>query len=287
MSHSYEVLKPEYERLISIAHVRPECERELDQTGRRLLHDKVIYEQIERYTGVPTAVLMALSEREMNGNLHCYLGNGQKLIRRTTIVPKNRGPFSDTPAGFIAGALDALAIDHLDQVAKTAEGWTMARAAFESVEWNGWGYGTLSPYAFGGTTIQKRGKYVRDGVYDASIMDPQLGTIAIIEKLFELDPSLVFDGSPIDKVPRVDSPTIVPSLPHPVIGNTNVRWVQTSMNKLKVAGAPLLVDGNVGRGTRAVVRAFEAKYRLSIDNGYPGPQVVGKLTQLLAEQGLS
>jgi lysozyme family protein len=36
---------------------------------------------------------MALAEREMSGNLHCYLGNGQRLTKRTTIVPLNRGPF--------------------------------------------------------------------------------------------------------------------------------------------------------------------------------------------------
>jgi lysozyme family protein len=290
MSHSYEALKSEYERLISIAHIRPECEHVLEVTGRRLLHDKPVYAELSSYTGVPIAMLMALAEREMSGNLHCYLGNGQRLTKRTTIVPIGRGPFPDTKEGFIAGARDALAIDHLDQVVHSAEGWTMPRAAFESEDWNGWGYrskGIPTPYAFGGTTAQRPGKYIRDHVYSATTMDPQLGTIAILEKLFELDQSLVFGAGVVDKVPPVDAPSIIPVMPHPVMGQTNIRWVQDALNKLKAEGTPLVVDGDVGRATRAAVRAFEVKYRLTVDRGYPGPQVARKLTDLLAEQGIA
>ena len=54
---------------------------------------------------------MALAEREMTGNLHCYLGNGRRLTMRTTIVPLHRGPFPDAPDGFVAGCLDALRCD--------------------------------------------------------------------------------------------------------------------------------------------------------------------------------
>jgi len=97
--------------------------------------------------------------------------------------------------GFIAGALDALHLDGLDQVAKTAEGWSLPRFAYESELWNGFGYrlrSIPSPYVFGGTTVQQPGKFIRDHAFSPTMMDPQLGTIAIVEKLFELDPSLKF-----------------------------------------------------------------------------------------------
>ena len=123
MQHPYEALRDEYARLIAAATIRPECEHVLHLAATRLLHDKPVYARISGATGVPIAVLMALSEREMSGNLHCYLGNGQKLTMRTTIVPKNRGPFPDTIEGFIAGALDALA--QLAAAYEGQDGWSL------------------------------------------------------------------------------------------------------------------------------------------------------------------
>lgn len=288
MQHPFSSLEGEYEALIARAQIRPECEHVLSVTAIRLLHDKAVYGEVAARTGVPIAVLMALSEREMSGNLRCYLGNGQLLIRRTTIVPIGRGPFlRQAPQDFIVGCLDALHLDGLDQVASQPGGWTMPRAAYETEEWNGEGYrrmGIPSPYVFGATSVQRPGKYIRDHVYDSHVMDPQLGTLAIIEKLMELDSSLSF-GAASTKIID-DAPPIVPA-PHPVTGATDIRWVQASLNKLHADGTPLDVDGDCGRGTRAAVRAFEIKRRLTVDRGWPGPQVVGALSSALTETGLS
>lgn len=225
---------------------------------------------------------MALAEREMSGNLHCYLGNGQRLTKR--IVPLNRGPFPDTEEGFITGALDALHLDGLDQVAKMPGGWSLPRLAYESEGWNGWGCrlrGIPSSYVFGGTTVQKPGKFIRDHVFSSTMMDPQLGTIAIVEKLFELDPSLKF----ANLIAKVDDTTPIVPAPHPVIGEGNIRWVQISLNKLRVAGTPLAVDDNCGRGTRAAVRTFQQTHHLIVD-GLPGPKTVASIADTLAEAGL-
>ena len=283
MQYAYEALEPEYVAQIARAHIRPECEHLLEVTGHRLLLDKAVYLRIADASGVPAAGLMALAEREMSGNLHCYLGNGQRLTKRTTIVPINRGPFPDTEDGFIAGALDALHLDGLDQVAKMPGGWTLPRFAYESEAWNGWGCrlrGIPSSYAFGGTTVQKPGKFIRDHVFSSTTMDPQLGTIAIVEKLFELDPSLKF----ADVIAKVDDTAPIVPAPHPIIGNSNIVWVQTSLNKLRIAGTPLAVDGNCGRGTRAAVRAFQQTHHLIVD-GLPGPLTVRALTNALAVAG--
>ena len=284
MQHPYETLKDEYCAQIARAHIRPECEHALGVTCERLLHDKLVYERVSEASGVPAAGLMALAEREMSGNLHCYLGNGQRLTKRTTIVPVNRGPFPDTIDGFIAGATDALHLDGLDQVAQTAEGWSLPRFAYESELWNGFGYRLRripSPYLFGGTTVQRPGKFIRDRAFSSTTMDPQLGTIAIVERLFELDPSLKFG----DQIAKVDDATPVVPAPHPVIGDSNIGWVQTSLNKLCISGAPLAVDGNCGRGTRAAVRAFQQTHRLIVD-GLPGPKTVGAIADALAAAGL-
>src|ERR1700752_4381767 len=133
----FEKLEPDYARLAASASVKPSRESELRSACVRLLRDKALYQRVEQLTHVPAAALMALAEREMTGNTHCYLGNGQRLTMRTTLVPKGRGPLPDTPAGFVAGCFGALAIDKLDQVYKLAGGWSLPRFCYESEEWNG------------------------------------------------------------------------------------------------------------------------------------------------------
>lgn len=276
MQHPYESLKSEFIQLISRAHIRPECEHVLEMTGHRLLHDKAIYQRIFDTTGVPVAALMALAEREMTGNLHCYLGNGQRLTMRTTIVPIGRGPFPDTPDGFVRGAIDALHLDGLDQIAKTDEGWSMARFAYESELWNGFGYrshGIPSPYVFGGTAVQRPGKFVRDHVYSSTLMDPQLGTIAIVEKLFELDSSVVF----ADGVTKVDAPSIVPqAAPVGVGGGLDVKRLQAALNAVHATVTPLRIDGVYGRGTKEAVRQYQRALNLHVD-GLVGPETIKAL----------
>jgi len=289
MQHPYEALKEDYARLIARATIRPECEKALASTARRLLRDKSVYERIFEKTGVPTAVLMALAEREMSGNLHCYLGNGERLTHRTTLVPKNRGPWPDTMDGFIAGALDALHLDGLDQIAKTLEGWSLTRFAYESELWNGFGYrarGIPSPYWAGGTTIQKRGKFVRDGVYDSNVMDPQLGTLAIVEELVKLDSTLWFANG----IPKIgDAPSIVPDhVPAPLpagIGGgfmidvndlDTVKTLETRLNQVHALPYPIAVNGSYDRETMAAVRAYQIREHLGID-GLAGPQTLAHL----------
>src|SRR5882762_2330508 len=103
-TNSFETLQQNYIDLATSATIVPAREHELIHVAESLVLDKAIYQRIEKLTHVPAAMLMALAEREMNGSLHCYLGNGQLLKMRTTIVPIGRGPFLQTPPeDFIAG----------------------------------------------------------------------------------------------------------------------------------------------------------------------------------------
>jgi lysozyme family protein len=288
MQDTFPALEKSYVDLASRATIVPARERELALACESLIKDKAIYQRVEGLTHVPAAVLMALAEREMTGNLHCYLGNGQRLTMRTTLVPKGRGPFPDSADGFVEGCVDALHLDGLDQVYKMAGAWSVARFCYESEAWNGFGYrarGLPSPYVFGATTVQRPGKFIRDGVFNASVEDPQLGTLALVDEIVKQDPSLAF----ADGVPKIESPSIVPITvaPHPAMVNVNAEWVQKSLNRLKVSGTPLLVDGNIGRGTMGVIRTFEQKHRLLVDRGIPGPQVIAALKQALAEEGMA
>ncbi len=149
------------------------------------IHHKGAYRAIEDLTGVPWPLIAVIHKREGDSNFNTYLGNGQLLSRRTTIVPKGRGPFGS----FIDGAVDALKVDLLTSV----KDWRLEKQLYYCESFNGWGYGMKpSPYVWGGTNIQIPGKYIRDHVFAPHAMDTQPGCAPILATIAELDSSVEF-----------------------------------------------------------------------------------------------
>lgn len=279
MESMFDKMAAAYAAAAASAQILPERLGEVMSSCRRLMKDVAVYRDVEAATSVPAAAIMALSEREMTGRLDRYLGNGQRLDRRTTWVPKGRGPFPS----FKAGAIDALTLDGLTKVARQGSGWTLARFCYESESWNGWGYrarGIRSPYVFGATTAQQRGKFTADHVFDRSQWDEQVGTLALVRGLVSLDASLQF--WPKRAVDASDPP---PVEPHPMLGKTDAAWVQRSLNALRGGGTPLIVDDNYGRDTSRAVKSFQQKHGLVAD-GLAGPKTIAAIKDALAAAGL-
>lgn len=150
---------------------------------------------IEVQTGVPWFVVGALLVREAglrNGELDfkAVLHNGERIVgtgRKTTLVPRGLGPFST----WEEAALDAIRREGLDKL-----NWHgtdgIAAVAYAAEKFNGFGYryrGIPSPYLWGGTSVQQRGKFVADGVFDRTVMDQQIGIMAVI-KMFQGVPTV-------------------------------------------------------------------------------------------------
>lgn len=145
------------------------------------------YKNIETQTGVVWPLIAVLHRRESDANFNTYLGNGDSLSRPTRNVPRGRGPFSS----FEAGAKDALKLDGLTSVLD----WRLEKMLYYCEVFNGTGYnnrGLPSPYIWGGTNIQHRGKYVSDGHFDGGVMDTQPGCAPILFMIAKLDPSVVY-----------------------------------------------------------------------------------------------
>jgi lysozyme family protein len=153
---------------------------------------KDTYQQIERLTGVPWEIVACIHKRESdadkndNPRFDTYLGNGQPLNRRTTIVPKGRGPFKS----FADGAADAFKIDGLNSVID----WRLEKGLYYSEILNGAGYdirGLPSPYLWAGTNIQKPGKYVGDGQWNGRFIDPQIGVAGMLYTIMQKDKTII------------------------------------------------------------------------------------------------
>src|SRR4029077_10548502 len=103
-----------------------------EQMAHYAIQHKDIYTSISAKTGVPWELIAVLHRRESDGDFHTYLGNGQSLDRRTTIVPKGRGPFLG-PNAFANGAVDALHVDGLDDV----KDWRLEKELYFTEVFNG------------------------------------------------------------------------------------------------------------------------------------------------------
>src|SRR5215470_10169543 len=151
----YAELKSEYAQLWATMEIRPDKRELVMRIARTLMCHKEQYLTVEARTGVPWFVIAALHNRESDADFATYLGNGEPLERKTALVPRGRGPF----ASWEAGAVDALALDGLDQVKE----WSPERACFEIEKFNGFGYrrrGVRSPNLWSFSNHYTRGKYV-------------------------------------------------------------------------------------------------------------------------------
>lgn len=162
--------------------------REFTADAQFALDHKATYQLIAAQAGQVTwAQIAIIHRREADADFNCYLGNGQSLHRVTTEVPRGRGPF----ATFTSGALDALRVDGLTSIID----WRLEKVLYFWEVFNGGGYsrrGLPSPYIFGGTNIQRRGKFVADDDFDATVWDSQPGCAPMLAMIMHLDPTVTF-----------------------------------------------------------------------------------------------
>lgn len=138
------------------------------------------YQRIQAMTGVDWKFVACTHYRESDLNFQTQLGQGDPLNRVSVHVPKGRGPF----ASFEDGAYDALV--NTAPYAARIHDWSLPGMLTVLEMYNGLGYakrGVPSPYVWSGTDQYTRGKYVRDGVYDPSTVDRQLGVAGLVRLL--------------------------------------------------------------------------------------------------------
>lgn len=202
MAYSYEGLKGEYTRLLArMVITRP---GEARAAALRLADQRARYQKVEAETGVPWRFIAITHNRESGGNFAGVLHNGEHIIgtgKKTRLVPAGRGPFKT----WEEAAIDALRLKGLHLI----DEWPRERICYESERFNGFGYRNKSlpsPYLWAGSSNYKAGKYVKDGVFDPSAIDKQLGCMVVYDYLAKFG----------DDVPMPPPPDIEPIPPAPV-----------------------------------------------------------------------
>ena len=189
--------------------LRAKITRDGSAAAKGLVSAKPRYQAVEAKTGVPWFVIAVIHERESGQNWFANLAQGDPWNRASVHVPAGRGPFRS----WEEAATDALT-DCAPYLARNQD-WSIGGTLTKLEEYNGLGYaarGAPSPYLWAGTDQYRSGKYVRDGVYDASIVDSQLGCASLLLAIMGLDRTVSFDG----KTPPLAAPsgtTQAPSSP--------------------------------------------------------------------------
>ncbi len=188
--------------------------------AEKILSSRSRYEAVSKATGVPWDVIGVIHYRESSGNFAGVLHNGERIIgtsKKTTLVPKGRGPFKT----WEDAAIDAL-VNAPPYAAKNKD-WSIAGTLDILERYNGLGYrkkGLPSPYLWAGTDQYVKGKYVADGKYDPEHVDKQIGTAAILMRLRDMEKSnkpstghLGPEHTPPDKPLPIDIPDADPIVP--------------------------------------------------------------------------
>lgn len=187
--YSFVTLKHGYEH--DLANYIPYRPQQASMVAKRLLRHKTRYVNMSSECGVPAVWLMAISERESGGKFTTYFGNGQPLHKRTTLVPKGRGPFRGLCA-WENGVLDALQIMGMLGITD----WTWPLMLFWGEKYNGFGprkKGKKTGYLWAGSNLYSGGKYtetVRGSRWNSRMWDQQLGIVPVMKAIVKLAPEL-------------------------------------------------------------------------------------------------
>lgn len=189
---------------------------EFNPVAKRLVASKARYQAVEARTGVPWFVIAVIHERESDQSWSRSLAQGDPWNAVSTHVPAGRGPFTS----WEAAATDAL-VSCAPYAAKWQD-WTVGGLLTLLEEYNGLGYaakGVPSPYLWSGTDQYRAGKYVRDGVYDPTAIDRQLGCAGLLFVMMALDPSIVVEPHASPPLIAKPSTPVTPSVINPAKGS--------------------------------------------------------------------
>lgn len=179
---AFEKYAPEMQKLWDTMKIIRDA-TQLDAMAKKVLPHKDVYKKVAKEIGptFPWQMVAVIHIREAGlGDVGRWQGgihNGQYWGKKATIEPKI-GPFKS----WHECAVYSLKLKGFHNITAWPPG--MQCAALEP--YNGYGYrgmGLRTPYVWASTNHQQRGKYVRDHVFDASVMDTQLGCAAMLRFL--------------------------------------------------------------------------------------------------------
>lgn len=154
--------------------------------GNNSLFNKDIFSGTSFYSsgaGIPWYFIACVHYLECSLSFKKHLHNGDPLTGYTVHVPAHRPKVGHPPPfTFEESAFDALKLMKYDQVTN----WSLPFILQKLEGYNGFGYnkrGVHTPYLWSYSNHYTKGKYVKDGVFDANAVSSQLGAAVILKRM--------------------------------------------------------------------------------------------------------
>ncbi|WP_158825819.1 hypothetical protein [Mucilaginibacter lacusdianchii] len=133
--------------------------------------------------GIPWYFIACVHYLECSFSFKKHLHNGDPLTGYTVHVPAHRPKVGHAPPfTFEESAVDALKLMKYDQITN----WSLPFILQKLEGYNGFGYnkkGVHTPYLWSFSNHYTKGKYVKDGVFDADAVSQQLGAAVILKRM--------------------------------------------------------------------------------------------------------
>jgi lysozyme family protein len=180
---SFEKMSLGYSNLWAKMTVKPEAVATARAYVAKLVAHQSRYEAVANKFGCPWWFVAIIHLMESNADFTKHLHNGDSLTARTVHAPEGRPAAGSPPFTWEESAEDALRIKQIDQVKE----WSIPRALYEFERYNGFGYeGKInSPYLWAKTSLEEKGRYIADHVWDPTAVSKQWGAAAILRAMVD------------------------------------------------------------------------------------------------------
>lgn len=271
----FEVLADSYRPLWDTAKFRPGWKDKADKAARGIVIGKSQYQAVENVTGVPWFVVGLIHQMESDRDLKTHLHNGDPLTARTTNVPIGQPVAGDPPFAWPESAVDALRSHKLHEIAN----WSLPRIAFELERYNGFRSRTEhninTPYLWSGTNHYSQGKFIRDNVWSDIAVSKQVGAMAVLRALVQIDADVAeaLDAPP-PPPPDIPPPEPDPAAPPAVAGRElDLKELQRRLSTVTFY-APADIDGEYGPKSQGAVQAYLVQQGVAGAQSWRGQRLI-------------
>ncbi len=246
-------LRDDYQNLFDQCEVRENRAALVNDLVAKIAANRARYQQVGGPMNIPWYFIGIVHNMECSLNFSQHLHNGDPLTAFTVQVPAHRPKVGHGPPfTWEESATDALGLENL----QNPQGWSIPATLYKLERYNGFGYhtrntGINSPYLWSFSNLYTKGKFVKDGVFNASAVSQQCGAAVLLRRLAEQG-QVVFgaDGLPVldENGAPPDVATFEP-LVHfaPNTFSAAAQELQRALNKFP--GIFLLADGKAGKNT--------------------------------------
>lgn len=194
-SKDFAQLKDEYQTWFDACTVRPEQQGAVAYYVRRLQQGQPHYGQVGDELNIPWYFIGVIHGMECGFNFNGHLHNGDPLTARTVNWPPGRPVAGDPPFTWRQSARDALVMKGYHQVTD----WSLPHILYLLEKYNGFGYRLRqvpTPYLWSFSNLYRKGKFVRDRVYDPNAVSKQCGAALMLKAVLPATRGVVRGAAP-------------------------------------------------------------------------------------------